>query len=129
MSKFIMVIDDSATVRKIVETSLGREGFEVKGFGDGVEAMQWLASPEARRPDVILLDIGLPKMDGYEVARYLKAKPQFSNTVIVILSRRDGMIERLKGRLVGAQDYVVKPFRTQDILSVIQAHAGTSPPN
>ncbi|MBV9020563.1 MAG: response regulator [Chloroflexi bacterium] len=129
MSKFIMVIDDSATVRKIIETSLGREGFEVKGFVDGVEAMQWFTSPEARRPDVVLLDIGLPKMDGYEVARHLKARPLLSNTVIVMLSRRDGVLERLKGRLVGAKDYIVKPFKTQDILTVIQTHAGLSPSN
>ena len=129
MSKFIMVIDDSATVRKIIETSLGREGFEVKGLVDGVEAMQWFTSPEARRPDVVLLDIGLPKMDGYEVARHLKARPLLSNTVIVMLSRRDGVLERLKGRLVGAKDYIVKPFKTQDILTVIQTHAGLSPSN
>jgi DNA-binding response OmpR family regulator len=63
-------------------------------------------------------------MDGYEVARRLKIKPQFSNTVIVMLSRRDGMIDRLKGRLAGAKDYITKPFKTQDIISVTESYLG-----
>jgi twitching motility two-component system response regulator PilG len=122
MNKLVMVIDDSATVRKIVETCLKREGFDVKSFPDGVEAMRWLTEPEARIPNLVILDIGLPKMDGYEVARRLKTKPQFSNTVIIMLSRRDGMIDKLKGRLAGAKDYLTKPFKTQDIIAVIEAH-------
>jgi twitching motility two-component system response regulator PilG len=125
MNKLVMVIDDSNTVRKIIETCLGREGFDVRGFPDGVEAMRWLTEPDARIPDLVILDIGLPKMDGYEVARRLKSKPQFSNTVIIMLSRRDGMIDRLKGRLAGARDYITKPFKTQDIIAVTEAHLGT----
>jgi twitching motility two-component system response regulator PilG len=124
MSKLIMVIDDSATVRKIVETCLGREGFEVRGFPDGVEAMRWLTEPGSRIPDLVILDIGLPKMDGYEVARRLKTKPQFANTVIIMLSRRDGVIDRLKGRLAGAKDYITKPFKTQEIINVIESYLG-----
>jgi len=121
MNKFIMVIDDSPTVRKIIETCLGREGFIVRSFPDGVEAMRWLANdPDACPPDLVLLDIGLPKMDGYEVARRLKAKANFNNTVIVMLSRRDGVIDRLKGRLAGAKDYITKPFKTQEIIAIIQ---------
>jgi DNA-binding response OmpR family regulator len=122
MSKLVMVIDDSTTVRKIIETCLGREGFEVIGFPDGVEAIRWLTGSAAHIPDLIILDIGLPKMDGYEVARRLKAKPQFANTVIVMLSRRDGMIDRLKGRLAGAKDYVSKPFKSQDIVDIAQKY-------
>ncbi|GHO44284.1 response regulator transcription factor [Ktedonospora formicarum] len=127
MRKFVMVIDDSTTVRKIIETCLGREGFLVQGCADGVEAMRWLTQPGAQIPDLILLDIGLPKMDGYEVARRLKTKPQFANTVIVMLSRRDGVIDRLKGRLAGAKDYVTKPFKTQEIIAIIESYLGTSP--
>ena len=124
MSKLIMVIDDLTTVRKIIETCLGRQGFQVLGFSDGIEAMRWLMGPTSRVPDLVLLDIGLPKMDGYEVARRLKIKPQFSNTVIVMLSRRDGMIDRLKGRLAGAKDYITKPFKTQDIISITESYLG-----
>ena len=127
MSKLVMVIDDSTTIRKIIETCLGRQGFQVVGFPDGVEAMRWLMEPTSRVPDLVLLDIGLPKMDGYEVARRLKIKPQFSNTVIIMLSRRDGMIDRLKGRLAGAKDYITKPFKTHDIISVIESYLGGIP--
>ena len=124
MSKLIVVIDDSTTVRKIIETCLGRQGFQVLGFADGIEAMRWLMGPTSCVPDLVLLDIGLPKMDGYEVARRLKIKPQFSNTIIVMLSRRDGMIDRLKGRLAGAKDYITKPFKTQDIISITESYLG-----
>ncbi|HEX3641438.1 MAG TPA: response regulator [Ktedonobacteraceae bacterium] len=129
MSKLVMVIDDSTTVRKIIETCLGRQGFQVLGFPDGVEAMRWLMEPTSRMPDLVFLDIGLPKMDGYEVARRLKTKPQFSNAVIVMLSRRDGMIDRLKGRLAGAKDYITKPFKTQDIISITESYLGIPAPH
>lgn len=126
MSKLVMIIDDSTTVRKIIETCLSRQGFEVQGFSDGVEAIRWLTQTETkvRVPDLVILDVDLPKMDGYEVARRLKTKPQFGNTIIVMLSRHDGMIDKLKGRLVGAKDYLTKPFRTQDIVAVIESHLG-----
>ncbi|MBE3559934.1 MAG: response regulator [Ktedonobacteraceae bacterium] len=125
MSKLIMVIDDSATVRKIIETCLGREGFEVVAFPDGVEAIRWLVEPGSRVPDLVILDIGLPKIDGYEVARRLRMKKEFEKTIFIMLSRRDGMIDRLKGRLAGAKDYITKPFKTQDIISVIESYLGT----
>lgn len=121
MNKFIMVIDDSPTVCKIIETCLRREDFDVRSFTDGVEAMRWITNDQnARIPDLVLLDIGLPKMDGYEVARRFKTKAAFSNTVIIMLSRRDGVIDRLKGRLAGAKDYITKPFKTQEIITIIQ---------
>jgi twitching motility two-component system response regulator PilG len=129
MSKLVMVIDDSTTVRKIIETCLRRQGFQVMGFPDGIEAIRWLMEPASCVPDLVLLDIGLPKMDGYEVARRLKIKPQFSNTVIVMLSRRDGVIDRLKGRLAGAKDYITKPFKTQDIISITESYLGMPAPH
>jgi len=124
MGKLVMVIDDSATVRKIIETCLGREGFEVKGFSDGVEAMRWLTEPYAHIPDLVLLDIGLPKMDGYEVVRRLRTKQQLANTVFVMLSRRDGVIDKLKERLAGAKDYITKPFKTQEVVSLVESYLG-----
>ena len=121
MNKFIMVIDDSPTVRKIIETCLRRKGFDVLGFTDGVEAMRWVTSdPSSRIPDLVLLDINLPKIDGYEVARRFKAKSMFNNTIIIMLSRRDSVIDRLKGRLAGAKDYITKPFKTEEIVAIVQ---------
>ncbi|MBV8696018.1 MAG: response regulator [Ktedonobacteraceae bacterium] len=120
----VMVIDDSPTVRSILEACLSRAGYQVKSFHDGVEALLWLVSPQARVPGLVFLDIGLPRMDGFEVAQHLKAKLQLQDTVIVMLTRRDGVIERLKARLVGAKDYVVKPFKMQQIVEVVQAYLG-----
>ncbi len=125
MSKLVMIIDDSLTVRKIMETSLRREGFASVSYSDGIEALRALNEKRHPIPDLVILDIGLPKMDGYEVARHLKTKQQFGNTTIVMLSKRDGVIDRLKGRLAGAKDYVTKPFRTQDVMSIIHAHLST----
>ncbi len=115
MSKLVMIIDDSLTVRKIMETSLKREGFASVSYPDGIEALRALNERRHPIPDLVLLDIGLPKMDGYEVARHLKTKQQFGNTTIVMISQRDGMIDRLKGRLAGAKDYITKPFKTQEV--------------
>jgi len=129
MSKLVMIIDDSNTVRKIIETCLRREGFAVKSFSDGVDALRWLAGPNACVPDLIMLDIGLPKMDGYELARRLKTKPQFHNTIIIMISRRDGVIDRLKGRLAGAKDYITKPFQTQEVVSLTEHYLGTPTPS
>ena len=125
MSKLVMIIDDSLTVRKIMETSLKREGFAFVSYPDGIEALRALSDVRHPIPDLVLLDIGLPKMDGYEVARHLKTREQFSNTTIVMLSRRDGVLDRLKGRLAGAKEYITKPFRTQDVMSIVHSHLNT----
>jgi DNA-binding response OmpR family regulator len=129
MNSFVMVIDDSPTVRNILEACLSRAGYHVQSFHDGVEALVWLASPQARLPGLVFLDIALPKMDGFEVAQHFKAKPQLQDTVIVMLSRRDGVFEQLKARLVGAKKYLVKPFRTQEILAVVATYLGVPAPS
>jgi twitching motility two-component system response regulator PilG len=127
MNKLVMIVDDSLTVRKIIETSLRREGFDSVSYADGIDALRAITEQRINRiPDLIILDIGLPKMDGYEFARRLRTKPQFSNTIIIMLTSRDGVIDRLKGRLAGAKDYITKPFRTQDVISVLHSHLGVS---
>ncbi len=126
VSRSIIVVDDSPTVRQIIETYLRREGFTVHTFPDGVEMMRWLTGPEGRVPDLVILDICLPKIDGYEVARRLKAKAQFTQSIIVMLTRRDGVIDKLKGRLAGAAAYLVKPFKMEDIVSVVKTQLGIS---
>jgi twitching motility two-component system response regulator PilG len=118
----VMVVDDSATMRKILETCLRRAGYTVNSFCDGIEALGWLTEPQHDVPDLIVLDINLPKMDGYEVARRLKSKPQLSNTDIIMLTRRDSIIDKLKAHLAGASDYLTKPFRTEEIVSIIQTY-------
>ena len=121
MNKLIMTIDDSPTVRKIIEVSLQREGFEVASYPDGVTALQAITTGHVHRtPDLMILDIDLPKMNGYQIARYVQSKPYWNQIVIVMLSRHDGVIERLKAHLAGTQTYLTKPFTTQRLLEVIQ---------
>ncbi len=125
MSKLVMIVEDSQTVRKIIETSLRREGFDYVSYADGIEAMRAITEKELKQiPDLVVLDIGLPKMDGYEFARRLKTKNEFNNTVIIMLTNRDGVIDRLKGRLAGAKEYITKPFKTQDVIAAIETYLG-----
>jgi twitching motility two-component system response regulator PilG len=117
-----MVIDDSLTVRKIVETSLRRAGIQTWCYADGIEALGALTNPQHPIPDLLILDINLPKMNGYEIARKIKNKKQFNKVVIIMLTSKDGLIDRLKGRLSGAASYMTKPFRTQELLATISKY-------
>lgn len=121
MTSFILVIDDSICVRKIVETTLRREGYATMGFVDGESALRWLASEDAQIPALIMLDLTLPKMDGYTVLRHLRKCRATAQTPVVILSGRTGVIDRLKGRLAGACVYLTKPFHQQTIVEVVRA--------
>lgn len=125
MTSFILVIDDSVCVRKIVETALRREGYATLGFADGERALRWLASEEARSPDLIILDVTMPKMDGYTVLRCLRRRSATAKTPVVMLSRHSGLLDRLKGRLAGACVYLTKPFRQQTILEAVRAQLAT----
>jgi len=127
MGKLVMIIDDSPAVRKIVEVSLRREGIESISYADGVEALRSLSVRQDLVPDLVFLDVGLPRMDGYKVAQYLKTREQYKDTAIVMLSGHGGMLDRLKGRLSGARNYMTKPFRTEDIVSVVHECLGVRP--
>lgn len=124
MTVFVMVIDDSLVIRKILETCLCRAGYDTRSFPDGVEALCWLNTTEARIPDLVVVDLSLPKMDGYQVIQQIKLRPALVRTRLVILSQHDGILDRLKGRLVGANAYLTKPFKTAQVLTVIQAQLG-----
>lgn len=121
--RHILVIDDSQVVRKILEVGLRRSGLAVETFEDGVAALRSLQEPgRSALPDLIILDVLLPKMDGYQVARHLKTHPDLAGIPIVMLSRSDGVVDRLKGRLAGARAYVTKPFQIDELVQVIGAH-------
>lgn len=126
MRPLVMVIDDSLTIRKILEICLQRAGYRVALFEDGVAALRWLAEPGSAIPAVVLVDLGLPRLDGYTVIKLLKTRPGLDSIVIVILSARDGILDRIKGRLVGAHAYVTKPFRTHTILALLEMHLGVA---
>jgi twitching motility two-component system response regulator PilG len=114
----VVVIDDSLVVRKIVEIMLHRYGIACKSYQDGSEALRAFKAGEDYVPDLLFLDIGLPRIDGYDLLRLLKTSPQFDHTTVVMLSARDGVLDRLKSRLAGAKGYITKPFKTQELLSI-----------
>lgn len=118
MQKQVMIIDDSLTVRKIVEVCLRRKGIACASYADGFEALRALSAQREVVPDLVFLDVGLPRMDGYKVAQRFKAREEYKDTVIVMLSGHSGVLDRLKGRLAGARNYVTKPFKTDDLLSI-----------
>lgn len=117
----ILIIDDSICVRKIVETTLRREGYATLGFADGITALRWLTSEDAHIPALIILDVTMPKMDGYTVLRCLRKRAATAHTPVVMLSRHGGLLDRLKGRLAGACVYLTKPFRQQTIVEAVRA--------
>ena len=125
MTPLILIIDDSPTMCKVLESITRREGYRAISFPDGFAAMQWLASPVGIVPALILLDLSMPRMDGLSVLRYLKKKPALAAIPAIVLTGREGTIDRLKARLAGAREYVVKPFTTRQIVAVVQMYLGS----
>ena len=129
MAHTVLVIDDSLTVRKIMETSLQRAGMTPFTFPDGLKAMHALTTRQMPVPDAVILDVGLPNMDGYAVARELRRHQAFHQTIILMLSGHDGRLDKLRGRLAGANVYVTKPFQPAQIIAELceqfSAHEGT----
>lgn len=131
MAPVILVIDDSLTVRTLLKISLQRAGYIVHTFSDGVQAMQALSKQDIPRPALLLLDVGLPKLDGYAVARAFKHHPELEQIIIIMLSGHDRTWDKLRGRLAGAKGYLTKPFQPAQVLAAIQTHLagqGTSLP-
>jgi len=117
----IMVIDDSLVVRRVVEATFARVGIPTISFPDGLSALNALVKREAPKPDLLLLDIGLPKMNGYEVARTMRQHPELQAMIIVMLTGRDGVIDVVRSKIVGARDYIKKPFRPADLVARVCA--------
>jgi len=115
----VMVIDDSKTIRRTAETLLKKEGFEVILATDGFEALSMIAD---HQPDLILLDIMMPRLDGYQTCALIKHHRVFRHTPVVMLSSKDGLFDRARGRVVGSDNYITKPFTREELLSVIEQH-------
>lgn len=122
--KLVIAVDDSQTIRKLVSVNLERRGFRVLAVEDGMQA---LARFEEYKPDLLLLDISLPKVDGYEVCRIIRKHKLLKSTPVVMLSAKDGFFDRVKGKLAGANDYLTKPFDLPALLRVLEKHLGRLP--
>jgi len=112
----VMVIDDSRTIRRTAESLLKKEGFEVITATDGFEALSLIAD---QRPDLIFLDIMMPRLDGYQTCALIKHHREFGQTPVIMLSSKDGLFDRARGRVVGADAYITKPFTRDDLLTTI----------
>lgn len=124
----VMLIDDSMAVRRVIQASFSRVGVPVAAYPDGIAAITALTRGEVVVPDVLLLDIGLPRMDGYEVARILRGNADCQHTVIVMLTGRDGVLDRVRSRMVGARGFISKPFRVSEVVQTVCAHLGIDVP-
>ncbi len=115
----VMVVDDSQTIRRSAETLLTREGYAVITAEDGYEALAKIAD---HHPEIIFVDIMMPRLDGYQVCALIKANPKYAKTPVVMLSSRDGLFDRARGRIVGSDQYLTKPFTKDELVSAVQTH-------
>ena len=115
----ILVIDDSKTIRRTAETLLAKEGCEVFTAIDGFDALAKIAD---HHPDVIFVDIMMPRLDGYQTCSLIKNNQIFKDTPVIMLSSKDGLFDRARGRLVGSEQYLTKPFTKDELLGAIQSH-------
>jgi|CXWL01.1.fsa_nt_gi twitching motility two-component system response regulator PilG len=117
--KTILVVDDSPTVRKLISGKLEKSGHIVVCAGDGVEALECL---ENGLPDLVLLDITMPRMDGYEVCKQIRANPQAKDLPIVMISGKDGFFDKVRGRMAGSTGYVTKPFGPETLMKALETY-------
>jgi twitching motility two-component system response regulator PilG len=116
-----MVIDDSKTIRRSAETLLKKVGCEVVTAIDGFEA---LAKITEHKPDIIFVDIMMPRLDGYQTCALIKNNQAFKATPVIMLSSKDSIFDRARGRIVGSERYLTKPFSKEDLINAITTHVG-----
>ena len=117
----VMVIDDSKTIRRSAETLLKKVGCEVVTAIDGFEA---LAKITEHKPDIIFVDIMMPRLDGYQTCALIKNNQSFKATPVIMLSSKDSIFDRARGRIVGSEKYLTKPFSKEDLINAITTHVG-----
>ena len=115
----VMVIDDSKTIRRTAETLLKKEGCEVITATDGFEA---LAKISDQQPNIIFVDIMMPRLDGYQTCALIKNNQMFKSTPVIMLSSKDGLFDRARGRMVGSNEYLTKPFTKESLLKAVATH-------
>ena len=122
----VMVIDDSKTIRRTAETLLQREGCEVVTAVDGFDALSKIAEAN---PDIVFVDIMMPRLDGYQTCALIKNSQNYQNIPVVMLSSKDGLFDRARGRMVGSDQYLTKPFTQETLLGAVQTYAAINKTN
>jgi twitching motility two-component system response regulator PilG len=117
----VLVIDDSKTIRRTAETLLAKEGCEVFTAVDGFDALAKIAD---HQPDIVFVDIMMPRLDGYQTCSLIKHNKVFRSIPVIMLSSKDGLFDRARGRIVGSEHYLTKPFTKDELLSAIETHIG-----
>jgi twitching motility two-component system response regulator PilG len=112
----VLVIDDSKTIRRTAETLLSKEGCDVFTAVDGFDALSKIAD---HQPDIIFVDIMMPRLDGYQTCSLIKHNKSFRDTPVIMLSSKDGLFDRARGRIVGSERYLTKPFTKDELLGAI----------
>ncbi|PIM55081.1 two-component system response regulator [Roseateles chitinivorans] len=115
----VLVIDDSNTIRRSAEIFLKQGGHEVVLAEDGFDALAKLSDYQ---PDLVFCDILMPRLDGYQTCAIIKRNPQFASVPVIMLSSKDGLFDKARGRMVGSQDYLTKPFTKDQLLQAVQQH-------
>lgn len=118
----VLVVDDSPTVRKIVQITLQRENIRVVTAGDGLSALTAVSDTQ---PDLILLDIVLPRMDGYNICHLVRNNPEYRDLPIIMLSGKDGIFDKMRGRLAGSTEYITKPFDSSELVQSVRRYLDT----
>lgn len=116
----ILVVDDSSTIRRSAETMLKSAGFEVITAENGFEALSKVAR---HNPDLIFVDIMMPRLDGYQTCAIIKNNEHYRSTPVVMLTSKDGLFDQARGRVVGSDLYLTKPFTKEELLGAVQQHA------
>ncbi len=119
----ILVIDDSKTIRRTAEALLVKEGCEVVTAVDGFDALAKIAEND---PDLIFCDIMMPRLDGYQTCALIKNNERFKTTPVIMLSSKDGLFDKAKGRIVGSDHYLTKPFSRDELLAAIKEHVAVA---
>jgi len=122
--KKILVVEDSSTTRKVISIALGQKGYDIIEARDGLEALSRL---NEEKPDLILLDIILPKMDGYKILSIIKSNAVFKDIPVIMLTSRDGFMNKMKGKLAGSTAYLTKPFDPNVLVRTIERHLNPEP--
>jgi len=117
----ILVVDDSKTIRRTAETLLTKEGCQVFTAIDGFDALSKIAD---HQPDLIFVDIMMPRLDGYETCSLIKHNKMFKETPVIMLSSKDGLFDRARGRIVGSEQYLTKPFTKDELLGAVSNQVG-----
>ena len=120
----VLVIDDSNTIRRSAEIFLKQGGYEVLLAEDGFDALAKFAD---HQPSIVFVDIMMPRLDGYQTCALIKQNPTFKTTPVIMLSSKDGIFDRARGKLAGSDQYLTKPFTKEALVEAVHRHAARVP--